>query len=305
MIKPEQFKLAADEALAGLTAGPALLNRARMIASGPAPYRPQRRMHRALAMAMSLVLVVGLSALVLQRLLKPQIPVLDTLAAGSDLAPSFRMTADLPRGSLVLTKGNNPGYQGVWEPGNGANFPLVRVDGRYYRLLTHPQDVSALAGPVLGSVAVFTLEPALDNSSELLSNVAAMDAPVQEVSGMGKAAVAAQVNGQARLFQRVSFAGNALIGSESLKDTLPSGAQTLQLSDVGTVSDTDAVARLMDILHTRAVYQGSQSRSGSQALLVQYDNGVVLQLSVNGDSLSACGTWACPEFFEAFRAAAR
>ena len=305
MIKPEQFKLAANEALAGLTAGPALLNRARIKASGPAPIKPQRRMHRALAMAMSLVLVIGLSALVLPRLLKPQIPVLDTLAAGSDLAPSFRITADLPRGSLVLTKGNNPGYQGVWEPGNGANFPLVRVDGRYYRLLTHPQDVSALAGPVLGSVAVFTLEPALDNSSELLSNVAAMDAPVQEVSGMGKAAVAAQVNGQARLFQRVSFAGNALIGSEGLKDTLPSGAQTMQLSEVGTVSDTDAVERLMDILHTKAVYQGSQSRSGSQALLVQYANGVVLQLSVNGDSLSACGTWACPEFFEAFRAAAQ
>ena len=305
MIKPEQFKLAADEALAGLTAGPALLNRARMKASGPAPFKPQRRMHRALAMAMSLVLVIGLSALVLPRLLKPQIPVLDTLAAGSDLAPSFRMTADLPRGSLVLTKGNNPGYQGVWEQGNGANFPLVRVGQRYYRLLTHPQDVSALTGPMLGSVSVFTLEPALDNSSELLSNVAAMDAPVREVSGMGKAAVAAQVNGQTRLFQRVSFAGNALIGSESLKDTLPSGAQTLQLSDVGTVSDTDAVERLMDILHTKAVYQGSQSRSGSQALLVQYANGVVLQLSVNGDSLSACGTWACPEFFEAFRAAAQ
>lgn len=305
MIKPEQFKLAADEALAGLTAGPALLNRARIEASSPEPARPQRRMHRALAMAMSLALVIGLSALVLPRLVKPQIPVLDTLAAGSDLAAGFRVTADLPRGSLVLSKGNNPGYQGVWEPGNGANFPLVRVEERYYRLMTHPQDVSALTGSKLGSVSVFTAEPALDNGSELLSNVAAMDAPVWAVSGMGKAAVAAQVNGQTRLFQRVSFAGNALIGSEGLKDTLPSGAQTLQLSDVGTVSDAGEVARLMDILHTKAVYQGSQGRSSNQALLVQYDNGIVLQLSVNGDSLSACGTWACPEFFEAFRAAAQ
>ena len=59
----------------------------------------------------------------------------------------------------------------------------------------------------------------------------------------------------------------------------------------------------MDLLINRAVYQGSQSRESDKALLVQYGSGVVLQLAVSGDSLSACGTWSCPEFFKAFRAA--
>ena len=29
-------------------------------------------------------------------------------------------------------------------------------------------------------------------------------------------------------------------------------------------------------------------------------NGLKLQLGVSGDTVSACGGWSCPEFFEAF-----
>ncbi|HUM60361.1 MAG TPA: hypothetical protein PLA31_02780, partial [Clostridia bacterium] len=112
--------------------------------------------------------------------------------------------------------------------------------------------------------------------------------------------VAVQVNGRTRLFQRVSFAGNALIGSEGLTDTLPRGAVALQLSDVGTVTGHAEVDRLMGILYDKALYLGSQGHSGSQALLVQYASGLVLQLAVSGDTLSACGSWDCPEFIRAF-----
>lgn len=305
MIRPEQFKQAADEALGGLTAGPALLNRARMKAAQGDSLPSRRAMPRALAMALSLLLVIGLAYAVLPRAGQPEVPVLDTLQAGGGPAPVLYESADLPRGSLVLSKSAHPEYQGLWERGSGANFPLIRVDGRYYRLLSHPEDVSGILGASLGRVAVFAAEPALDQSGALLSNVAAQDAEVYAVSGLGQAAVAAQVNGRVRLFQRVSFAGNALLGGEGLRDTLPSGAVALQLSGVGTVSDAGEVSRLMDLLYRSASYQGSQSRASSQALLVQYGNGAVLQLAVNNDSLSACGTWAAPEFFEAFRAAAQ
>ena len=303
MMKPEQFRQIADEALGGLTAGPALLHRARMKAAQAPVQTPARRLHRGLAMAMSLALVLGLSALLLPKPSQPDIPVVETLQAGSDAQAGMRSTADLPRGSLVLKSGKAPAYQGVWEWGAGANFPLLRVDGRYYRMLTHPEDVSALTGSVLGTVSVFMDEPALDNSRDLLSNIAPMDTAVYAVHGMGRAAVAAQVNGRTRLFQRVSFAGSGLLSGESLKDSLPSGASALQLSDVGTVTDSAAVKGLMDILYTRAAYQGARGQGGSQALLVQYENGVTLQLAVSGDSLSSLGTWSCPEFFEAFEEA--
>lgn len=300
MMKPEQFKHIADEALGGLTAGPALLNRARMRANGRTAVPQQRRLHRGLALALSLVVVVGLAAAVLPRLTRPEVPTVGTLKAGSVQESRMRPAADLPRGSLVLSKDKNPAFNGVWERGSGGNYPLLRVDGRFYRLMSHPSDVSALTGAQVGSVAVFTAEPALDNGMGLLSNVAAQDAPVYEVNGMGKSVMAARVGSQVRLFQRVAFAGNGLVGSESLKDTLPKGAVALQLSDVGTVTDSATVSHLMDILYGQASYQGSQLKSGKQALLVQYGNGVVLQMSVSGDQLSAAGTWSCPEFFEAF-----
>jgi len=303
MMNPEQFRKAADQALGGLKADPALLYRARQLANTPAARPQPQRANRVLAMAMSLALVFGVLTLVLPRLNAPRVTTVDTLTAGNGLSDTLRTTADLPRGSLVLSRDSRPGYQGVWERGSEGNFPLLRVDGRFYRLLTHPEDVKALLGAQLGQVALFTDEPALDGGGALLSNVAPLNAPVYAVSGMGKAALAAEVNGRARLFQRVSFAGSGLLSGESLKDSLPSGASALQLSDVGTVTDSAAVKGLMDILYTRAAYQGARGQGGSQALLVQYENGVTLQLAVSGDSLSALGTWSCPEFFEAFEEA--
>ncbi len=305
MIKLETLRQVADETLGGLTAGPALFHRAQMKAAQPERARTQPRMNRALAFALSLALVIGLSALALPGLFKPAVPAVNVLSSGPALPDGIRMAADLPRGSLMLSEAKAPVYQGIWAQGSGANFPLIRLDGRYYRLLTHPADVSALKGGQLGSVEVFTNEPALDMGASTLSNAAGMGESVYAVSGMGKAAVAAPVDGSLRLFQRVSFSGAALVGNEGLRDTLPGGAETLQLSGEGTVSDPEAVAQLMDLLFSRAAYQGSQSRESDKALLVQYGSGVVLQLAVSGDSLSACGTWACPEFFEAFRAAIR
>ncbi len=305
MIKLETLREVADETLSGLTAGPALFHRAQMKMAQSESARPRPRMNRALAFALSLAMVIGLSALILPGLLKPGVPAVNILSSGPALPDGIRMAADLPRGSLMLSEAKAPAYQGIWAQGSGANFPLIRLDGRYYRLLTHPADVSALKGEQLGSVEVFTDEPALDMGLSALSNAAAMGTPVYAVSGMGRAAVAAPVDGSLRLFQWVSFSGAALVGNEGLRDTLPKGAIALQLSGEGTVDDPATVGRLMDLLFGSAVYQGSQSRESDRALLVQYNNGVVLQLAVSGDILSACGTWACPEFFEAFRAAIR
>ena len=41
----------------------------------------------------------------------------------------------------------------------------------------------------------------------------------------------------------------------------------------------------------------------NQALLIQLKSGLVLQMAVNGERVIACGTWACPEFFDAFQEA--
>lgn len=54
-----------------------------------------------------------------------------------------------------------------------------------------------------------------------------------------------------------------------------------------------------------ASYESSGMVSGKQNLLIELDNGLTVQLAVREDRLSACGTWSCPEFLEAFEQAAQ
>ena len=122
---------------------------------------------------------------------------------------------------------------------------------------------------------------------------------------MGGTLVAAEVNGSMRLFQRVSFNGNALRGSETLDDTLQISGHiaSMELSDVGVITDADTCEQLISTLLDCATYESSATVSGRQSLLICLDNGLTVQMAVRDDSLSACGTWSCPEFFEDFQAA--
>lgn len=299
MSKLSQLKQTADEALGGLVAGPALFERARQAANRPAA--PKRSTpQRILAFAMSLALVLGLSALALPQIFKGSEPSLTTMQMGQETPPGAQLKADLPRGSLQLSTADKPAFQGVFMRGSGANFPLIRVDGRWYRLLTHPSDVKGLLGPALGQVEAYNEEPALDLGGSILSNIAPLGSPVYSIRGMGNSVVAAEFDGNARLFQRVSFAGEALIGSEGLADVLPAGASALQISGLGTIKDPGQVQSLLAILHQQSSRQGNQLKSSDQALLVQYPNGIVLQWFLSGDKLSACGTYASPAFIKEF-----
>lgn len=301
----DQLRQIADETLSGLEAGPDMYARIMNSAGKKKRFTFSRRRVLALSLSLSIAAAVGFVLLPALRGMNDGMQQINTQAAGA-LPDTARMTAlDVPRGSIKLVDtGKTPGYMGVWAKSQGANFPMIRVDGRYYRLLTNPTNAGdTLLGGSLGQVGEKTDEPAL-SSAAIVSNVADQGSTVHEVASMRGAAVIAPVEGVMRVFQRVSFSGNALIGSESLASTLGSGAVTaLQLSGAGTVTDSAKLQELMGILYARAAYQGSNSRTTDQALLIQYNNGLVLQMAVKGDNLIACGTWACPEFFEAFAAA--
>ena len=106
-----------------------------------------------------------------------------------------------------------------------------------------------------------------------------------------------------RLFQRVSYAGRGP-GGQGLEDTFSvRGLVTeLTLSDVGTLTGdaaNDAIAVLLD----HAYLKSTDTSSHRQTLTATLSNGLKLQLGVSGDTVSGCGNWSCPEFFEAFKAA--
>lgn len=301
---------AAEQGLGGLTAGPHLKARIQLAATQPPKTRPHFSMRLVrwtsalcCTAALALVIVLGVTGLTGQSAGQGTLITSNTLSGNPTEAPAM-LTSDLRNSSVVILPGNtNPDYRSMWAPASNGSFPLIGVNGRYYRLLTTPRSVpSSMLGSAVGTVAEFTTEPSLSGTGTVLSNAAAFGETIYEVRGMGSTLVAAKVDGQMRLFQRVSFNGNARRGSESLEDTLQVRGRIIgmELSGVGTITDPAVCSELMDILFDCASFESSGSVSSRQSLVLEMDNGLVVQMAVRNDSLAACGVWSCPEFIEAF-----
>lgn len=300
----EQLDKSADQALAGLKADRHLMLRIEKAAMQPQREQPRRRgWIPAVACAMALVVCCVLALPALQPETKPLL----TAQSAGDSSVGSERALNMPDDGVSISRGTSaPVYRSLWEQGSGT-FPLVGVNGKYYRMLTTPTGVdNSLLGASLGTVAEFTTEPSLSGTDVLLSNAADLGTEVFAVKGMGGTLVATTVNGTMRLFQRVSFNGSALRGGETLSDTLQiSGSiRAMELSDVGVITDAETCEALFQTLLDNACYESSGTVNARQSLLIELDNGVTVQMAVRDESLSACGTWSCPEFFEAFEEAA-
>lgn len=202
--------------------------------------------------------------------------VLGSRSAG-DSHPSTaapRTAGDVPVGSLSMSAGSASSNQTLFAQGQGQSFPLITMDGATYRMLQSPTGISSsLLGEELGQVTEFNVEPALGTSG-MVSNVVARGETVYAISGMSGALVAAQVDGSTRAFQRVSYAGTAIIGSETLADTLcdPADVEWMELAGTGRISDVATAQQLMQILVDYADYQ-STAMSGSGSLLIGLKTG--------------------------------
>lgn len=268
-------------------------------------------MRRVIPVLAALVILVGAAAFALPPLTAPggpqptEMPLVSSFSAGTGFPVGDRLAMDVPKGSISIQSSSNPSYRSIWARATGGNFPLIGVNGRYYRLLTNPTSInSALLGSALGTVDTFTDEPALAGKNGIVSNTVSRGETVYAVQGMSGALAAAKVNGSMRVFQRVSFNGSALVGGESLSSTLKAeNAVALELSGVGTVRDQATARRLVGILTANAFLKSSSGGETNQSLLIQLKNGIVLQLAVSGERVIGCGTWACPEFFDAFQEA--
>ena len=296
----------ADKALGGLTATPFMKAKIDRAVQEQQQGRIRFAMPRwvpALCCC-ALVLIVGLAALPRMQSQQPGTLITSGTLGEATEAPAGALTADLRDGNVFITAGrSNPGYRSIWSEVKSGSFPLIGVNGRYYRLLTSPISVDrSLLGNAVGAVSEYTTEPSLSGTDTVLSNVVSAGTKVYAVKGMDGTLVAAEVNGSLRLFQRVSFNGNALRGKEKLADTLQISGHVIamELSGVGTITDPAVCEKLLTTLLKYASYESSGSISSKQALLIELDNGLVVQMAVRSDMLAACGVWSCPEFFEAF-----
>ena len=312
MKRLENLSEIASRQLGGLEATPTLLAKIKLEAADRKQPRTMRAVLRpALAVCAALVLCVG-AVLSLSPDGAPGInPIptqnmLDTRSAGSQTQPTAepRALSAMPKGSISMSAGRNSNASTLFAQSDSNAFPLVTLDGATYRMLETPESISPdLLGAEAGVVTEFNIEPALGTSG-VISNAVSCGESVYAIGSRKGALVAANVNGALRAFQRVSYAGTAIIGTETLKDTLceASDAAWIELEGKGRVEDPAAVYSLMNTLFDLAAYEGTAFSNGS-SLQIGLKNGLTLQLMAGEDTISACGIWSCPDFFEELAAA--
>ena len=230
---------------------------------------------------------------------------ISTIPAGEETAAAGGMRADIGSNAKVRIAGQET--QSLYASG-GSDIPLVTVGGAVYRMLSAPADIgSELLGGQVGSVASFAQEPSLLSQNELaagVSNVAGEGTAVYAVDGLdASTAVAAKVDGSTRLFQRVSYAGRGP-GGQGLEDVFDvrGRVRSMELTGRGELTG-DAAEEVIGVLLDCATLVSADASVRGEYLTVTLDSGLRLQMGVSGDTLSGCGGWSCPEFFEAFDAA--
>ena len=317
MSRLENLPEIAGRQLGGLHADAQLLAHIRQAASGQ-PIKPRVRWKPILAGAMALTLCLCIGLWTIPSLLGTKQPageasstLLGTRAAGDEpfSGVDFDIRAlDVPAGSISV--GGSPTdanrYRNLFSLERNGNFPLVMVNGATYRMLISPTNMKdTLLGNSIGEVTEYTLEPALSTGG-IVSNVVSAGETIYAIKDMQGAMAAAYVKGSLRVFQRVSFAGTAILGSETLADTLTDASHitAMELTGIGVIDDPAITQSLMQTLLDNAVYESASVGSGdTKSLLMALDNGLLMQLMIGDDTVSACGTWSCPEFFEAYDAA--
>lgn len=297
----------ASRQLGGLKADDKLFLKIRLAAAEQPVKR--RGLKPVLAVCAALVVVLGAVLAVTQpagqQLAGPQNGLMDSRSAGSEPTAEPGLGGSLPQDSLTMSAGVADMSGTLFEAAADGSFPLVTLEGATYRLLKSPAQVEqSLLGDALGEVTEFNVEPAL-GSGGIVSNAVSVGETVYAIAGMDGALVAAPMSGSLRLFQRVSYGGKAIIGSQTLGDTLCDPADVTWMEMNGRrVDDTAAAQNLMQTLLDDADYQ-STAMTGSGQMQIGLKNGLTLQLLVGDDCVSACGTWTCPEFMQTFESAAR
>ena len=303
----KQLPEIADRQLGGLEADARLLARIKINAAEGSrqSYRTAPRWQVAMAVCCALVLCIG-GAVWANDPGNGPAPVavtanlIDSHAAGTTVVTEAPPAlSDLPANSITMSSAARRSGETLFATGQGNSFPLIMVNGATYRMLTYPDGISSsLLGRELGLVNEYNLEPAL-GSGNIVSNAAGPGEPVFAVDGMEGAMVAAKVDGSLRVFQRISYSGTATIGDEELGDTLCEPEQVDWIMLDGDTVSGKAARKLMKVLLDDADFH-STAVSGTGSLQIGLTNGLVLQLLVGDDAISACGSWSCPGFFEAF-----
>ena len=136
MTSLEQLPAIVQETLGGMVAGQDLLHQ---IQRPKQTRRPAAQLRIALPLSLTALAAAAVLLFALPGLRQSKdaaTPQINTLAAGQQPEPAVYRALDIPRDSITIAESlGAASAQAVWETGAGANFPLIRVGGRFFRLL--------------------------------------------------------------------------------------------------------------------------------------------------------------------------
>ena len=186
----------------------------------------------------------------------------------------------------------------------GREIPVICMNGAAYQLLKEPAELdSSLVGGAVGTVSLVTETPSLEvGSGETVSDCTENGANIYRVASLPETtAVAAEVDGKMRLFQRISYAG---YGTENaaLADLLGIRGQVseISMSSGGTLSG-DVAEQALELLLDSAVCIADDAEPGTETVTFVLADGLQLQMTADGGTLVGCGAWQCPEFLALLR----
>ena len=299
----EDLREIANETLSGLEAGPALRHR---IVSAQAPAAKRKLPVRGLAIALSCALVLAVVipvALNGQKGVIPsqgdpakasETPKIQSFSAGGDGV--HNETASLNGAQVTVTNRNKDNKYSLWDESG-----LIRWDGRYYRLIRETRPNGNAVGSIVATVSAQVSDPTLSGEA-VVSKDMPVSTEIYSLSGISeKSLIVCYGSDGLRLYQRISLAGNGLLGSERFADVMPDASRVTAISLTGQdVIEGDEARRLYGILIRGASPEGNGSITAERVLIITLDNGAAIQLSVKGNRIGGCGVWSCPDFFEAF-----
>lgn len=303
MKKLENLSEIANSALGGLNATPGMKYQILQKAQQRKQRMKRLRMivPAAATCAAALALVVVLQTGSMQ---KPETPIVAMKAGRSAPSAVETTVAEDAVPMMAILSAGEEADGSIWVE-SGETFPLIGMGGRYYRMLEETAAADRAELQPLGSVQEYTLEPALASGDVTVSNTVRMGESVYTLPGMENVMVFATTDGQLRAFQRISFAGSALLGSEQIANTLPAPEKVtaLNVPGRGEITDPAVCRQLMQLLCDSAVYENAGTLSGSVSpVILSLENGQKLQLLLRDDRVCACGVWSCPEFTELLEA---
>lgn len=237
--------------------------------------------------------------------------VIANIAAGeTEEAPAVEEATERPIESLPSNVASvndaikQVSYRSIWAPAAKSNFPIIGVNGRYYRELTSP---SALPGSVgvekVGTVTKYAEEPFISDNAPVVSNTVPVGTDIYEVNGMGGTFIAADTGSGRRVYQRVSINNSGAVNGEKLADTaqIAGHIKKVSLSNVGVIEDAAKAEEFFRGVAADAIFNDNGELTGGQSMIFTLDNGLSLQFVVKENKMHACGTWSVPDLQERFK----